>query len=442
MKGWDGAYCYAPTTLGITFILNGIKMEGYFDEDYMNDHARNMIKCSRENTHKIDKEMDRSRKAWKFLEQIFAKVDYSDMEAIKASITELDKGNKDMWDPGVVADHFDPHGEEFLQEELKRQGIKMDKQDLIVMLRPSEMTYYQQFKLALLKAFFKKDTSVVDLLVKEYFFIDNSWESAKILTADDFRKRYDELKEDISDAKLQFEDLQNDWKSEQKKIITKYNLPKEMQNIFHLYQQLFFLRDERKKYVQLLVHHLSILYTKLSEILDIPFETLSLINSDAFTKDMDRESILEICMRRKNYFASAYQGDKNTIFEGDDAKALAEELQAAEEFQGKVITGQTACGGKAKGLARIVIGETHFGKFMEGDILVAPMTRPEYVPLMKKAKAIITDEGGITCHAAVISRELKVPCVIGTKIATKVLKDNDMIEVDADKGTITILDNL
>ena len=60
------------------------------------------------------------------------------------------------------------------------------------------------------------------------------------------------------------------------------------------------------------------------------------------------------------------------------------------------------------------------------------------MPLMKKAKAIVTDEGGITSHAAVISRELKIPCVIGTKIATKVLKNNDLVEVDADNGVVRI----
>ena len=67
---------------------------------------------------------------------------------------------------------------------------------------------------------------------------------------------------------------------------------------------------------------------------------------------------------------------------------------------------------------------------------MTPMTRPEFLPLMKKAKAIITDEGGITCHAAIVSRELGIPCIIGTKIATKVLKDNDLVEVDAEKGIV------
>jgi len=71
-----------------------------------------------------------------------------------------------------------------------------------------------------------------------------------------------------------------------------------------------------------------------------------------------------------------------------------------------------------------------------GDILVSHMTDPEIVVAMKKAGAIITDMGGITCHAAIVSRELGIPCVIGTKIATKVFKDGDEVEVDATKGVV------
>jgi hypothetical protein len=63
------------------------------------------------------------------------------------------------------------------------------------------------------------------------------------------------------------------------------------------------------------------------------------------------------------------------------------------------------------------------------------------VPAMKKAVAFVTDEGGITCHAAIISRELKIPCVLGTQIGTKVLKDGDMVEVDADKGVVRVLES-
>jgi len=70
---------------------------------------------------------------------------------------------------------------------------------------------------------------------------------------------------------------------------------------------------------------------------------------------------------------------------------------------------------------------------------VTSMTTPEFVPAMRKAKAIVTDEGGVTCHAAIVSRELNKSCVIGTKNASKVLKDGDLVEVDAEKGLIKII---
>ena len=75
----------------------------------------------------------------------------------------------------------------------------------------------------------------------------------------------------------------------------------------------------------------------------------------------------------------------------------------------------------------------------KGDVLVSIATDPDIVTAMKKASAFVTDEGGLSCHAAIISREMNKPCVIGTKIATKVFKDNDLVEVDANKGIIKIL---
>lgn len=104
-----------------------------------------------------------------------------------------------------------------------------------------------------------------------------------------------------------------------------------------------------------------------------------------------------------------------------------------------MIKGQVACRGKVTGVVRVVLDPHDDKGFKQGDILVTSMTRPEFVPIMKKAGAVVTNEGGVTCHAAIVSRELNIPCVIGTKIATRVLKDGDTVEVDAVKGVITIL---
>lgn len=105
----------------------------------------------------------------------------------------------------------------------------------------------------------------------------------------------------------------------------------------------------------------------------------------------------------------------------------------------KEVSGQIACKGKVTGNVRIILKTEDLPRFIEGEILVSYMTMPAFISAMKKAAGFVTDEGGITCHAAIVARELKKPCIIGTKIATKVLKDGDLVEVDANTGVVKIL---
>jgi len=107
------------------------------------------------------------------------------------------------------------------------------------------------------------------------------------------------------------------------------------------------------------------------------------------------------------------------------------EVTDVTEFQGKV-----GCSGNGVGKVQIIRTSDEIKSFQEGNVLVAVYTAPEFVPAMQKAVAIITDTGGITSHAAIVARELRKPCVVGTKIATHVLKDGDVVEVDADKGIV------
>ena len=105
----------------------------------------------------------------------------------------------------------------------------------------------------------------------------------------------------------------------------------------------------------------------------------------------------------------------------------------------KEIRGQVASKGRATGIVKICQLSTEINKIAEGNILVTAMTTPDFVPAMRKAAAIITDEGGITSHAAIVARELNKPCIIGARIAAKVLNDGDLVEVDANSGVIKIL---
>jgi pyruvate,water dikinase len=134
---------------------------------------------------------------------------------------------------------------------------------------------------------------------------------------------------------------------------------------------------------------------------------------------------------------------KNNIvsnFSGVEAeKVLKNELGTIDYSKAEKLVGSIAQKGLVQGEVRLIISEHEVHKLLDGEILVASMTDPDMISAMKKAGAIVTDEGGITCHAAIVARELKKPCIIGTKIATKVLKDGDYVEVDANSGVVKIL---
>ncbi len=114
---------------------------------------------------------------------------------------------------------------------------------------------------------------------------------------------------------------------------------------------------------------------------------------------------------------------------GEEATTVKRELKV-------LLKGLGASPGIGVGKVKVITSEKEINKVEEGDILVTTMTTPDMVPAMKRASAIVTDEGGMTCHAAIVSRELGVPAVVGTKEATKVLKDGMVVTVDGEKGVV------
>jgi len=132
------------------------------------------------------------------------------------------------------------------------------------------------------------------------------------------------------------------------------------------------------------------------------------------------------------------QGEKINILTGNKLKFLLDSLEdeTKEINISNGVIGEVACPGKTIGRVKLILGINDLSKFKKDCVLIAVCTIPQYVPAMSIASAIITDEGGILSHAAIMSREFKVPCIIGTKFATKVFKDGDLVEVDADNGII------
>ncbi len=134
-----------------------------------------------------------------------------------------------------------------------------------------------------------------------------------------------------------------------------------------------------------------------------------------------------------------FNGAKFHLLLGSNVNILEKKLLQATRSASRVLQGISGYRGKVKGTVRIVSDPFKVKKFNSGDILVTGMTRPEFLPLVQKSSAIITESGGILCHAAITARELKKPCIVGVPEITKILKDGDVVEVDADKGLIKII---
>lgn len=130
--------------------------------------------------------------------------------------------------------------------------------------------------------------------------------------------------------------------------------------------------------------------------------------------------------------------DKFKILSGLAARNYLGQLGEISSNNKKAIrlVGSPAMPGRAIGRARLIFYNKDFYKFKPGEILVAYQTMVHYLPLMKKAKAVVTEFGGLTSHAAVVSRELKIPCIVGINNLTISLKDGDLVEVDATSGVV------
>ena len=102
-----------------------------------------------------------------------------------------------------------------------------------------------------------------------------------------------------------------------------------------------------------------------------------------------------------------------------------------------LVCGLGAAPGIASGPVRVLAAPSEGESLAPGSVLVAPMTAPDWVPTLRKAAAVVTDGGGMTCHAAIVSRELRIPCIVGARTATRVLRDGEIVTVDGAKGRVT-----
>ena len=158
--------------------------------------------------------------------------------------------------------------------------------------------------------------------------------------------------------------------------------------------------------------------------------------------DDEVREIADIAVRSERHAGSpqdtewAIAGGKTYIVQTRPITTLSRAGSPAAEKHEVLVQGLPAVPGAASGVVRVLEDVSEGGRLQDGEVLVAKMTNPDWLPTMRRASALVTDTGGMTCHAAIVARELKVPCIVGARTATKDLTDGMVVTVDGTHGRV------
>jgi phosphohistidine swiveling domain-containing protein len=292
----------------------------------------------------------------------------------------------------------------------------------------------------ILAALKQEEPALYEQLVElshRYFWINNNYRRVIVLGPLDFiRKMKDEsLSFDHPREELQIMERTRRDALERKKEHLE-PLGKEERTMAYLLSEGGAWQDERKKCNLIADHVLMRFLEEVSRRTGHPMEVMRNVTTAELAAVLRGSADMAEIERRHEQDFSFYSKVHGRYVE--TVMEPGRRYEESEVEHAKELRGTPASHGKVEGEVIVITREDEFSKMKDGTILVSVMTRPEYVPLMKRAKGLITDEGGLTCHAAVVSREFRIPCVVGTRKATRILKDGDLVELDADKGLITL----
>lgn len=277
-------------------------------------------------------------------------------------------------------------------------------------------------------------------LRKKYWWAQLGWEPAQARTPDDFveliRQAMKSSVRELEERTRLFDTKIRDQTNIRNRLIAEHGL-EDARHLLELVDWTASLLDIRKQ-SQLMATWLTYrIIEQTGQKTNLPFELVSQATPSELIAILDGKPATQAQWkaRKKAYFYGFLSG-KEEYLGGSKARSRIRDVSVTPEkvadFQGLI-----ANKGVTAGIVRICFGgQDAQQKVQKGDILVTGMTTPDFVPAMKRAGAIVTDEGGMTCHAAIISRELNIPCVVGTRIATKILHDGERVEVNANHGRI------
>ncbi len=275
---------------------------------------------------------------------------------------------------------------------------------------------------------------------KDWFWIKNNYVKDHSVSVEDFKKRVGHYKTIHIDEKIEeIKNLSIHHKKDKDNLIAEIGLPEDIKILLEITDDFNAWQDERKKGTFWATHYFSILLEEFSKRTEYTLDQLKYAFPPEMGDILSGKLSKDELDKRFNYCMIIWVLDHYDVTTDIHFIEKLDRIGTGEAAQTYELKGFTASRGKVTGKVKIIESVEEINKVEKGDVLVAVMTRPDYLSAMHKAVAFITDEGGITCHAAIIAREMKKPCIIGTKIATKIFHDGDMVEVDANAGIVKIL---
>ncbi|MBC8500291.1 MAG: hypothetical protein ISS25_02655 [Nanoarchaeota archaeon] len=314
---------------------------------------------------------------------------------------------------------------------------------------PVHLSFINEAEIGLLKVALKvqkhsKDKKkLLEEHQKKFFWTRNNYVDAHVLRVKYFEKELNKILKVKKDIKEELERVENTPKENKKnkdKLMKELKLYKELKFLIKTSEDFTYWQDERKKGTFWTAHYASQLLEEIGKRVDIPAHNLKYMSPREVSKIFENKPNINILKEREKNGVLYWDKEGHEAVYGQECTNIRNAiLQEKDILDIDDFRGLTASLGRVVGKVKIVKSAKEIDKVKEKDILVAVMTRPDYVPAMKRAAAVVTDEGGVTCHAAIVTRELGIPCIIGTKIATKILKDDMTVEVNANHGIVRII---
>lgn len=380
----------------------------------------------------------------------------------KVSVQQMKRWLKALWQPylkinglgfiPVISDFEHNYLTNKLVSILRNHGTHQDQVQLLLseLITPTKINRFWKEKKDLLELVVRhknlralRQSADFKQHIRKYTWLNYGYQGP-LWTEHDFVESAERIlknKVSVSRQLKEHSEYFKDLLKQQKLSLRKLGLNNKEKYFFDIAKEFVYLKGLRVEVRHNFGYTSDLIFAELSKRFKLHPKFFRFCTREEIVRQLEGKNInKKAILKRIKHTIETLENKKRKFYSPKEGKKLFAKVIQKEEFsEGVELKGQTAFPGLVRGKVKIVHSVKDLDKVQHGDIMVAITTNPDFMPAMYRALAFVTDVGGITSHAAIVAREMKKPCIIGTKFATKLLKDNDTVEVDANKGFVNIV---